>query len=502
MPVSVFVRKVVTKSGAKAVQIVTKHGREISGIEHIGSAHTDADLAVLVETAKERIREKTRQAGQGELDLGLKDAVTSSSQAVLRRSYSRLLFDTLAGVYERLGLARAVEDDEVFRDLVIARVIEPASKLETIRILEELGLQAPSNSAIHRSLDRAAESGYRERISDACVSFRGVAELTLVLYDVTTLYFQIEREDAYRKPGLSKERRLEPQIVIGLLVDERGFPLQVHSFEGSTAETLTIVPVLDAFRRAHPEVRVSVVCDAAMLSAANLVALEDAGYGFIVGSRIAKTPYEIAERQSEGEVLSDRQIFDTAQSFGAPGQRRRRRVIYQYREKRARLDLRNIEKQVEKAKRVIEGTSKLKKGRFLKLTGQTKSLDEAMIASARARAGIKGYVTNLDDVPAETVIDAYHQLFNVEASFRIAKGDLRARPVYHRRREKIEAHLTVVFAAIAVSRYVQEATGLSIKRFVKLLAPVKDGVIAIDRVEHHLPAAISPEIKELIAKLE
>jgi len=199
VPVSVFVRKVVTKSGAHAVQIVTKHGREVTGIEHIGSAHTEKDLAVLVEVARERIRERTHEAGQ--------------------------------------------------EDLVIAREIEPASKLETIRILEELGLRAPSNSAIHRSLDRAARSGYRERISEACVSFRGVEELTLVLYDVTTLYFQIERKDDYRKPGLSKERRLEPQVVIGLLVDERGFPLQVHSFEGNTAETLTIVPMLDALRQ-------------------------------------------------------------------------------------------------------------------------------------------------------------------------------------------------------------------------------------------------------------
>ena len=121
--------------------------------------------------------------------------------------------------------------------------------------------------------------------------------------------------------------------------------------------------------------------------------------------------------------------------------------------------------------------------------------------SARQRAGIKGYVTNLADVSAETIIDAYHQLFNVEASFRMAKSDLKARPIYHRVREKIEAHLTVVFAAIAVSRVVQEVTGVSIKKFVKLLAPVKDGVLIIDQEEHAIPAVVPDEIAELLTKL-
>lgn len=496
-----YVRKVPTKSGATAVQIVEKRGRQIVGVEHLGSAHTDTDLALLVEVGRARLRERALTAGQGEFDLGDVGEAPEPG-ALVRRTHSRLLYDTLAGVYEQLGFSAAV-DDQVFRDLVIARIIEPSSKLDTIRILDELGFDSPSNASIHRCLDRAAERDYREALSGACVTFRGVEHLTLVLYDVTTLFFQVEQEDDYRKPGLSKERRLEPQIVVGLLVDERGFPLQVHSFEGNTAETLTLVPVLDTFRRQHPEVAVSVACDAGMLSAANLTALEDAGYGFIVGSRIAKTPYDIAEYQHGGGELSDGQVFESTQWFGRGDTRRERRVVYQYREKRARLDLRNIDKQVAKARRVVDGVSPVKKGRFLRLTGTEKQIDEGLVASAKQRAGIKGYVTNLPvlTAPAEVVIDAYHQLFNVEASFRMAKSDLRARPIYHRVREKIEAHLTIVFAAIAVSRWVQEQTGVSVKRFVRLLAPVKDAVIEIDGVAHHVPAAVSEEIVVLREQL-
>lgn len=484
------------------MQIVEKRGRETIGVEHLGSAHTETDLALLLEAGRARLRERERAAGQVEFDLDDR-AEAPAPRAFVTHTHSRLLYDTLAGVYARLGFDQALADP-VFRDLVIARVIEPSSKLDTIRILDELGLKAPSNAGIHRSLNRAAAGDYRDRLSDACVTFRGVEHLTLVLYDVTTLFFQVEKEDDYRIPGLSKERRLEPQIVVGLLVDERGFPLQVHSFEGNRAETTTLVPVLDAFRRQHPHVRVSVACDAGMLSAANLDALEQAGYGFIVGSRIAKTPYDIAEYQDEGGELSDGQIFDTTQWFGRAGARKQRRVVYQYRLKRARLDLRNIEKQVEKARRVVAGASPVKKGRFLKITGADKALDEALIVSARARAGIKGYVTNLrkDEVSAEVVIDAYHQLFNVEASFRMAKTDLRARPIYHRVREKIEAHLTVVFAAIAIGRHIHEQTGVTMKRFVRMLASVKDAVIEIDGVTHRLPAAITAETAALLARLE
>ena len=274
---------------------------------------------MLVETARERIREHIREAGQAEWDLGLEGAAAvASSRVVLKRSYSRVLFEALTGVYDRLEFTAATSGDAVFRDLVIARIIEPSSKLDTIRILDELGVKPPSHTGIHRCLGRAAVAvaDYRDRLSEACVTFRGVEQLTLVLYDVTTLFFQVEQEDDYRIPGLSKERRWEPQIVIGLLVDERGLALQLHSFEGNKAETLTLVPVLDAFRRAHPNVTVSVACDAGMLSASHLTALEDAGYGFIVGSRIAKTPYDIAEYQNDGSELADGQIFDTTGWFG------------------------------------------------------------------------------------------------------------------------------------------------------------------------------------------
>ena len=116
-----------------------------------------------------------------------------------------------------------------------------------------------------------------------------------MLYDVTTLYFETDEGDGFREPGFSKERRLEPQITVGLLTDVRGFPLMVHAFEGNTAETKTILPVVQAFAAAHRLPEVTVVADAGMLSEANLAAIEDAGLRFIVGARIPEVPYQVAE---------------------------------------------------------------------------------------------------------------------------------------------------------------------------------------------------------------
>lgn len=280
-----YIRKVKTASGATAVQVVSKHGRRVTDIKHVGSAHTSTELEILLASAK-----SIKDAGQTHLKLFEEEP---SSKVFAEESYSKLLFDTLGTVYDSLGFG--VIGDNVFKQLVLARIIEPASKLDTIRILGELGLKAPSNSTIHRALGRTNERGYRETLSSACLGAAKPSALALILYDVTTLYFEIQKEDEYRKPGLSKERRLEPQITLGLLCDSSGFPLFISSFEGNRAECKTFVPVLNAFCAQNGLSDITVTADAAMLSSENLEALEEIGYHYIISSRISKTPYEICE---------------------------------------------------------------------------------------------------------------------------------------------------------------------------------------------------------------
>ena len=475
-----------TKSGATAVQIVTKTGREVTKIEHIGSAHTDLELSLLLEDANNKLR-------PGQMPLFEEDAVLVTESAA-----SRYLYEVLSSVYTRLGFDR-IEDD-VFKDLVIARIIEPTSKLDTIRVLSELGLDALSNTSIHRSLRRTIDKCYRDSIGHACFAYASPKAHSLILYDVTTLYFEAQKEDDFRKSGLSKERRLDPQIVVGLLTDGDGFPLALSSFEGNCAETKTIVPVLEEFKAQYGLDDIVVVADAAMLSGTNLEMLEDLGYSYIVASRIAKTPFEIEELIAKGP-LEDGQIIDTKASFTIACRRQKRRVIYQHRHKRANLDLKNIDKAVQKALRMTSGDTAFKRNRFLSVKGAKKEINWKLVKSAKMRAGIKGYVTNTS-APAQEVIAAYHRLFQIEKSFRMSKSDLKARPIFHRKRDSIEAHLTIVFAALAMSHYIQDRTGLSIRKFMQKLRPLKCATVLINGQKRIARALIPKDVRTIVRKLD
>jgi hypothetical protein len=475
------------------VQVVCKSRGEIVSLKHIGSAHSEAQLALLMVRAEE-----VRDAGQGRL--GLFGAEAEPGRLCVERSYSGMLWDALTGAWDALGFGGV--GDEVFMQLVLARLIEPTSKLDSVRVLEGLGLAAPSNTAIHRCLGRIVAEGYRGVVSGRCFSRARPEALTLVLYDVTTLHFETPREDGYRKPGFSKERRLDPQICVGLLVDREGFPLEVGSFEGNKAEVKTMVPVLEGFKARHGLAGVSVAADAAMLSSANLAALEGLGYGYIVGSRVSKCPYEIEEHMKlPGGRLMDGQAFESSITATIGGKRVKRRAVYQWSEKRAGLDLRNIYKLLEKARCMVSGKLKAKGNRFVKTTGGRKSINEALVESARMRAGVKGYVTNLD-IPAKEVIAHYHQLFEVEKSFRMAKSDLKARPIFHHKRESIEALLTIVLAALAVARHVEAATKMSIRRFVQTLLPLRSATISVNGAMVTLPPSAPQHISNLLAKLK
>jgi hypothetical protein len=306
----------------------------------------------------------------------------------------------------------------------------------------------------------------------ACAAHAALGPASLVLYDVSTLYFETDTADEFRKPGFSKERRLEPQITIGLLTDATGFPLMVQAFEGNKAETATMLPVLRSFMKTHGLADVTVVADAGMISLANQEAIEAAGLSFILGSKIPYVPDLVCEwrREHPDQDIPDGQVFvqpwpatDKQKAAG----RRDKTVFYQYRADRARRTLRGIDEQIAKAEQAVAGKAAVKRNRFVTLTGGDKSVNRDLEAKARALAGLKGYTTNLPDPDAEFVIGAYHQLWHIEKSFRMSKHDLRARPIYHHKRESIEAHLNVVLAALAVTHFIETATGWSIKRFVR-----------------------------------
>ena len=514
---SPYLRKVKTASGATAVQIVEKKHGQRTILEHVGSARDETELAALLQAGRDKLH-----ANQPMLDLTA--GPRSAAVALVEGSRSQLLIDVVRGSWERLGFDTIA--DAAFFQLVLARLVEPTSKLDSLRVLAELGMPVPHRNTFTNALKRCAANEYRDRIAQACFQhvWNGAGgDVSLLLYDVTTLYFETDTEDALRKVGYSKERRVDPQIVVGLLVDRSGFPLEIACYEGNKAETATIIPVLEQFQERHQVADMVVVADAGMLSAENLQAIHSAKLRFIVGSRMTKAPHDLAKHfHWHGEVFTDGQIIDTITMRGRskpdPERLKSRRepvwnaveypnawrAIWQYSRKRAVRDGHTLTAQRNRAQAIIDGDRPAKKARFVTSSGGTLALDVASIERARRMAGLKGYVTNIpaNIMPAAEIVASYHALWKVEQSFRMSKSDLAARPIFHHTREAIEAHLTIVFAALAIARDLQARSGQSLKKIITSLRPLRHVTIRLP-TGHHINAepAIPADTAEILRGL-
>lgn len=284
-----YVRTVKTSSGATAVQIVWSSRKGSRKIEHLGSAHEEAAIAALKAAAAQRLA-----AGQAELDLGLSER-SAAEPLPITSSKSALLWEALCAAYTHVGFDEAAGGDEAFRQLVLARIIEPTSKADSLRVIDETGVAPVSYPTLNRRLPVFAKDEFRQALSTACATHARLGPASLVLYDVSTLHFETDAGDGFREPGFSKERRLDPQITLGLLTDAAGLPLSVAAFEGNRAETATMLPVINAFKEAHQLTDVTVVADAGMISEANQVALQAAGLTYILGARIPFLPGVVGE---------------------------------------------------------------------------------------------------------------------------------------------------------------------------------------------------------------
>ena len=453
-----------------------KQGRVNRVVKHLGSARDEASLKVLLEKGR-------RQLCPDQLEFDLFDTGCPGAwRAVTLSKCSVLLWRVLQDSYRVLGFGQAI-GDAVFEQLVLARIVEPASNADTVRILDELGVEHASLRTMFTTLQRCARQDYRCRVGAACFQHAAkMGDLSLVLYDVTTLYFEAEKEDAdsgtnqgLRKVGYSKERRVDPQIVVGLLVDRSGFPLEIGCFEGNKAETKTLLPIVEGFQKRHGLDGFVVVADAGMLSAENLKTLDAAGFRFIVGARQTKAPHDLESHfRWRGDYFADGQVIDTitprhanakvnnklvkAEPVWNPEVSKSWRAIWQYCAKRAKRDAVTLKAQHRRALDAIEGIKPARKPRFVKQSKTGYRFDEKAFQRAHRLQGVKGYVTNIPAplMPASEIISSYHELWHVEQSFRMSKTDLKARPIFHRHKDAIEAHLTIVTTALTVSRYLYQ----------------------------------------------
>lgn len=446
-----FVRKKRNKSGRVSVQVIDKaNGYRV--VRSIGVSGDPDEIKRLVELGKVFIARQSNQYSlfpQDEHDNAVVlDFVKTLQNASIRTVGPEMIFGRL---FDEIGFGAIPE--WLFRDIVVARLVYPTSKLKTVDYLYRYQGKTVSPDSIYLFLDRLKERYSQQAQQIAYRHSRKILKrISVVFYDMTSLYFEAEDEDDLRKIGFSKDGKFQnPQIMLGLLVGESGYPIGYDIFEGNTFEGKTLLPVLLQIQEKYNFGKPVVVADAAMLSQDNLDALDREKYPFIVAARLRnETTTMQRDILQRCNGLRNGQSVVIEQSNG-------HRLIVSYSDKRARKDqhnrergLRRLKKQVASGRLVKDHLNNRGYNKFLKLTGEvTVEIDEEKVERSIRWDGLKGYLTNTN-LLADTVIDNYGQLWHIEKAFRISKTDLRIRPMYHRRRRRIEAHVLVAFVAYAI----------------------------------------------------
>ncbi len=447
-----YVRKKKNKSGSVSVQIIDKKaGYRV--VETIGSAKGEEEIGRLYQEGLRKIH--SGHPGQQWLfpckspdELVIERFVKNLSNAHIRTIGPELIFGIL---FDRIGFN--VIEDKMFRHLTIARLAYPVSKLKTADYLERYrGIKVEVGS-IYRFMDRLKDrhKGEVEKIAYNYTQ-NSLGQICVVFYDITTLYFEAEDEDDLRKRGFSKDGKFEkPQILLGLLAGERGLPIGYDIFEGNTFEGDTLIPVLGKIQDKYGFKKPVVIADAALLSKKNLEHLTEEGYKFIIGARIKNESKEIKE-----EILQKARDMEDGDSFVIKKQDGTRLAVT-YSSKRAAKDaynrhrgIRKLRKQVRSGRLTKQNVNRRGYNKFLTMTGETKiTIDEERIEADKLWDGLKGFVTSTR-LSAKRVADNYVQLWQIERAFRISKTDLKVRPIHHHIRNRIEAHISIAFAAYTI----------------------------------------------------
>lgn len=445
-----FVRKKVNRAGSVSVLIIDKsHGYKV--VKTVGVSRDQDEIKRLVATAEQIIGTncgRQRELFESKEEVVIENFLKGLSNAQIRTVGPELIFGTL---FDRVGFGEI--KDELFRHVVVARLAYPTSKLKTVDYLYRYKGINVSADSIYRFLDRLKDR-YKQRVEQIAFEYtkRTLKNIAVVFYDMTTLYFEAEDEDDLRKIGFSKDGKFQqPQIMLGLLVGENGYPIGYDIFEGNVFEGHTLLPVLEGIRKKFHFPNPVVVADAALLSGPNLSALRSEGYEFIIGARIRNESAAIKKKVLErAEDIKAGHDIAIEKPNGT-------RLIMNFSAIRQKKDAYNRDRGVRKLKERIRSGKLTKEqinnrgyNKFLTLKGVVEvAIDEAKVAADEAWDGLKGYITNTS-LPAEKVISNYRHLWQIEKAFRISKTDLRIRPVHHYRKKRIEAHICIAFVAYAI----------------------------------------------------
>ena len=445
------IRKVVTASKSIAIQVVEYQGHKCKVHKHIGSAKSEEEIAKLINVARIWLEGQSLQSSLFSQPVKkMLDAEHGECILVTHLFARQFLLSCL----QECGLGAM---DELLKDLVVMRFIEPASKLRSIELLTRYFNVTYSQRFYRKIPGFLKHKTFIEQEAFHIATTHLQEPFYFVLYDVTTLYFETFHADDLRIPGFSKDNKpQQPQIVIGLLVTQSGFPLVYEVFAGNTFEGKTMLPVLERFVSKHPGVKPIIVADAAMLSEERLGELEQKGFSYIVGARLANASADVIKQINAAVAGRNGANARINTTHG--------HLICDFSSKRYNKELHDLKSHITKAEKLVATQSTGRRALFIKTISKEKiMLNEALIQKRKLLLGIKGYCTNIvaEELCNEKVIEYYHNLWRVEQSFRMSKTDLQARPVFHRKEDAIKSHILICFMALIIEKYLELTTKLS-----------------------------------------
>ena len=463
-----YVRTKPNKSGSTSVQIISKERGHYKVVKSMGSATTRQEIDRLITLANQEIEKLSRQSS---LFLSEKDDIVEQVFASLNNSNIQTIGPELifGRIFDHIGFNKIQQD--LFRHLVIARLAFPLSKLKTTEYLYRYQGITLEADTIYRFMDKL-NSKLKQKVEQ--IAYKHTynllgGDVNVVFYDMTTLYFEASDQDDLRKTGFSKDgKHQNPQIYIGLLVGLGGYAIGYDIYEGNTYEGHTLIPFLENMRKKFNLEKPVVIADSGLLSRKNIEALEEKGYSYIIGARLKNESDEIKAKIT-------RENYIDGMLLSIPKSKNKRLVIH-YSTKRASKDeynrkrgLKRLEKRVKSGKLTKSNINNRGYNKYLKLEGDVSiDIDYEKFKQDKIWDGLKGYITNTR-LTDKQVMENYKNLWHIEKAFRMSKTDLKIRPVYHRLKERIEAHICISFTAYCIYKELErvlykENSSLSLKK--------------------------------------
>lgn len=477
-----FIRKVKSRNST-CFQIGYKRQRKFVLLKHVGCASTNTEIEALKLKAKKELVEIQRQ-----LPLFFDALPPKAKQISWRITGYHQVFGC---VYDSIGFP-----NNLLRDLVVTRIVYPKSKLATMEYLERNFSLKLAKDQIYRFLDKLDKSELT-KIAFDFVSKRNKG-ISLVFYDVTTLYFESDKDDKLRAKGFSKDHKNDlPQILIGLFVDQDGYPFDFDFFKGNSFEGHTFQIAINNLIKKYHLSDLTVVADAGMLSTDNITYLESANLNYIVGARIKNLSQDLRNR-----ILSQDYQKTTIQNIELEANR----LLVEFSPKRAKKDKSSREKIIQKLEQKIITKKKLiTKHKYLLCQKQTKviGINWTKIQEEEKFDGLKGYLTNIGNnkIKPRDVIDQYHNLWQVERAFRISKSDLRERPIFHYSSKRIASHLLLCFCSLLVTKETErilKTADISIQKAIPILGKIGQGKTRLGNIEVDTESELDQETKTIL----